>query len=140
MSSGDPSEPGSCAKADVPLSWCAGQPALAYAAGIGDVTCMKVLLELGANAALPNGTAGPQAIHRAAASGMCKASPLCSSLSWLCCMQLMLAVQVCPFAGNIDAAELLLEHGADINADSSAGPPLFLAAGTPPEPSLLFCL
>ena len=48
------------------------------------MTCMKVLLELGANAALLNGTAGPQAIHRAAASGMCKASPLCSSLSWLC--------------------------------------------------------
>ena len=52
-------------------------------------------------------------------------------------MRLMLTIEVCPFAGNIDAAELLLEHGADINADSRAGPPLFLAAGTPPEPSLL---
>jgi ankyrin repeat protein len=49
----------------------------------------------------------------------------------------MPAIEVCTFTGNINAAELLLEHGADINADSSAGPPLFLAAGTPPEPSLL---
>jgi ankyrin repeat protein len=84
MSSGDSSEPSLCAKANVPLSWLAGQPALAYAAGRGDVTCIEVLLELGADAALANGTGGPQAIHRAAASGMCKALPLCSILSWLC--------------------------------------------------------
>ena len=48
---------------------CAGETALAFAAGAGDLTCMRALLELGANAATANSKGGPQAIHRAAHSG-----------------------------------------------------------------------
>ena len=48
---------------------CAGETALAFAAGAGDLMCMKTLLELGADAATANSKAGPQAIHRAAHSG-----------------------------------------------------------------------
>lgn len=58
------------------LSLCTGETALALAAGTGNVPCMKFLLDHGALAAHTNSKGGPQAIHRAAASGM-RAVRLC---------------------------------------------------------------
>ena len=52
------------------LSSIAGETALGFAAGTGNLACVKTLLELGADAAHPNSKGGPQAVHRAAASGV----------------------------------------------------------------------
>ena len=58
--------------------------ALAFAAGAGNLTCMRTLLELGADAATVNGKGVPHAIHKAAHSGAHTRSFVC--VAKVCCI------------------------------------------------------
>ncbi len=100
------------------------------------MACVRTLLELGADASHANVKGGPQPVHRAAASGLPLLSFVLLRVLGTCGNTYTHPgrLQYCNLtAGNSAVVELLLQHGADVNAASSAGSPLLWAAGVLPH-------